>query len=186
LFILAGSVNRGFASPVLVPIVLAISLQLAGRPVYFPMRFEAVLAGPVVLWLWKARGRFVLPLALVGAYVIAVGTFDHFRRPPDSYREAAMVLKRNMQPTDTIVATGYCYLESVVALDRPVIAWPAEQAIHPGWRATGGDVAALPKIPFIWVGERGAPELVRLRGVRSIEPLFMNERALIALTRPLH
>jgi len=171
---------------VLVPIVLAIAFQLAGRPVYFPMRFEAVLAGPLVLLLANARPRFVIPLTLIGAYVITAGAIDHYRRPPDPYREAALVLKRNAKPVDTIVATGYLYLETVVALERSVIAWPAEQALHPGWRATSGDLSELPKGTFLWIGERGAPELHRLRGVRSVQPLFTNERAMIALTRPLN
>jgi hypothetical protein len=171
---------------VVVPIVLAIAFQLAGRPVYFPMRFEAVIAGPLVLLLANARLRIVIPLTVIGAFVIAAGAIDHYRRPPDPYREAAMVLKRNAKPADTIVATGYLYLETVAALERPVIAWPAEQALHPGWRATGGNPAELPQGTFLWIGERGAPELVRLQGVRSVQPLFTNERAMIALTRPLH
>ncbi|MGZ5476427.1 MAG: hypothetical protein ACXW29_08895 [Thermoanaerobaculia bacterium] len=175
------------AAPVLVPIILAIAFQLAGRHIYFPMRFEAVLAGPIALWLWKARPRFAIPLALIGAYAITAGAFDHARRPTDPYREAAQILARSAKPDDTIVATGYLYLETAVAVNRPVIAWPKEQALHPGWRATvAANPADLPEQPFIWIGERGAPELSSLTGVRSIRPLFTNERTIVGLTRPLH
>ena len=168
------------------PIIAVIAFQLAGRPAYFPMRFEAVLAASVVLLLSRARPIYIALLSLIGAYVITIGAFDHYRRPPDPYRQAAMVLKANAKASDTIVATGYLYLESVVALGRPVIAWPREQALHPGWRAQGADPRNLPQGPFLWIGERGAPELDRMRGVRSVHPLFINERAIVALTRPLH
>ncbi len=172
---------------VIIPIILAIAFQLAGKHIYFPMRFEAVLAGPIALWLGSARPRFVIPLALIGGYVIVAGTFDHARRPPDPYREAAVILARSAKPDDTIVATGYLYLETAVALNRPVIAWPKEQALHPGWRATAAaNPKDLPREPFIWIGERGAPELSSLTGVRSVRPLFTNERTIIGLTRPLH
>lgn len=187
LLFIAAEWKLASAAPVFVPIILAIVFQLAGRHVYFPMRFEAVLAGPIALWLWRARPRFAIPLALIGAYVIASGTFDHARRPPDPYREAALIVARSVKPTETIVATGYLYLETVVALDRDVIAWPKEQALHPGWRATvTPNPAELPKGPFIWIGERGAPELRSLTGVRSVRPLFTNQRTIIGLTRPLH
>jgi hypothetical protein len=186
LFAIARPVNAWSHLWVAAPILAALALHIAGRPVYFPMRFEAVLAGAVVLVPWRARRGYVAALAVIGAYVTVAGTIDHYRRPPDPYRQAAMALAQNVKPSDTIVATGYLYLETVMALDRAVVAWPKEQALHPGWRATGGATSELPKGEFVWIGERSAPELVRLREVRLLQPLFMNERAVVALTRPLH
>ena len=200
LIVLIAAVSRSmrFAPAVLIPLALVFVFHIAGRPVYFPMRFEAVIAGPLMLWaghslsLWQPswRSTLAIPLMLIGLLSIVIGVVDHRRRPLDPYREAALVLQRNAagQP---VVATGYCYLEAAVALDRAVIAWPAEQALHPGWRATvSPDPRALPRESFLWIGERYAPELNLLRGVKTVRPLFWNERALVAhatnLTGPVH
>ena len=200
LIVLIAAVSRSmrFAPPVLIPLALVFLFHLAGRPVYFPMRFEAVIAGPLMIWaghslsIWAASWRttFAVPLLLIGFLSIAIGVIDHKRRPLDPYREAALVLQRNAT-SEPVVATGYCYLEAATVLDRPVIAWPAEQAVHPGWRATAApDSRALPRTPFFWIGERYGPELSALRGVKTVRPLFWNERALVAhatnLTAPVH
>ncbi|HSP16169.1 MAG TPA: hypothetical protein VLV78_15590 [Thermoanaerobaculia bacterium] len=184
------------AIAVLLPLGLVTAFHLAGRPVYFPMRFEAVIAGPLALWLgrslcqWPRHARQLIAagLLLMGSLTISLAIADHLGRPLDAYREAALGLRGT---SETVVATGYLYLETVVALNRPVIAWPAEQAQHPGWRATlPPDPHALPPGPFLWVGERYAPELRVLREARSLRPLFWNERALVArapgLTPPVH
>ena len=196
--IVALSRSWRFAPAVLVPLALVVLFHIAGRPVYFPMRFEAVVAGPLMLWLGHSLSRwplpwlrtFSIPIAIIGAVSIAIGIIDHERRPLDPYRVAALALQRSAG-SDPIVATGYCYLEAVTALNRPVIAWPAEQAQHPGWRATSRpDPHALPDVPFLWIGERYAPEMTILRGVKNVRPLFWNERALVAhatdLTPPVH
>jgi hypothetical protein len=200
LVVLIAAVSRSmrFAPAVLVPLALVALFHLAGRPVYFPMRFEAVIAGPLTLWLgdslnaWTISWRrtFAIPLAIIGAISIAIGVIDHERRPLDPYRQAALALQ-HQATTKPVVATGYCYLEAVIALNRPVMAWPAEQAQHPGWRATTPPApSALPSVPFLWFGERFAPELTLLRGVKAVRPLFWNERALVAdardLTSPVH
>ncbi len=180
------------AAAVVVPLVLVVAFHVAGRPVYFPMRFESVIAGPLVLWLGSAQGRVrqfaAVLLIAIGAMAVSLGGVDHLGRPLDPYREAALMLRGTREP---VVATGYLYLETVVALNRPVIAWPAEQAQHPGWRSTARpDPHALPPAPFLWIGERFAPELAALREVKALQPLFVNERALVArtgsLTPPVH
>ncbi len=199
LLIVALSRSTRFALAVLVPLAFVFAFHVAGRPVYFPMRFEAVIAGPMMLWLgeslcaWRLpwRRAIAIPLAILGAVSITMGVIDHERRPMDPYREAARALRQHVTPDQPIVATGYLYLETVTALDRPVIAWPAEQAQHPGWRATTRpDPTALPAVPFVWIGERSAPELPVLRGVKVLRPRFWNERALVAeatnLTPPVH
>ena len=201
LVVLVVAVSRSarFAAAVLVPLALVFAFHVAGRPVYFPMRFDAVIAGPLMLWLGDSLGAWQLPwrralagsLAVIGAIAIVIGVVDHERRPMDPYRQAALALRQHTKAGDTVVATGYLYLETVTALDRPVIAWPAEQAQHPGWRATTHpDPASLPTVPFVWIGERYAPEITTLRGVKALRPLFWNERALVAqasnLTAPVH
>jgi hypothetical protein len=200
LIVLIAALSRSmrFAPAVLVPLTLVVAFHVIGRPVYFPMRFEAVIAGPLMLWLGHSlcvcpmswRRTFAIPLAIIGAVSITIGVIDHARRPLDPFRQAALAV-REKAPAEPVVATGYCYLETVIALDRPVIAWPAEQAQHPGWRATNPpDPRGLPSYPFVWIGERYAPEISVLREVKALSPLFWNDRALVAhatnLTAPVH
>jgi hypothetical protein len=187
--VIALSRSTRFAAAVIVTLILVIAFHLAGRPVYFPMRFESVIAGPLVLWLGESLCGWALPwrrllagtLLLIGAISIAIGVDSHRRRALDPYREAALMLRRHVQPDERVVATGYLYLEAAVALNRPVLAWPPEQADHPGWRAVARpDARALPHGPFIWIGESAGPELTFLRGLRPFQALFTNERATIA------
>ena len=187
--VIALSRSTRFAAAVIVPLALVIAFHLAGRPVYFPMRFESVIAGPLVLLLGESLCAWALPwrrllagtLLVIGAISIAIGVDSHRRRAPDPYREAALMLRRHVQPDERVVATGYLYLEAAVALNRPVLAWPPEQADHPGWRAVARpDVHALPPGPFIWIGESAGQELSLLQGVRPVQPLFSNDRATIA------
>jgi hypothetical protein len=188
-----------FAPAVLVPLILVFAFHLAGRPVYFPMRFEAVIAGPLALWVASSlvamrslsRSAIAGSLVILGLGTTIVATMSHRIRPPDPYRAAATALRAHAERQPQIVATGFCYLETVVALDRPVIAWPAEQAEHPGWRAQpAGDARELPAGGFLWIGERQAAELAALREARRVQPLFLNERAAVVrvgdLTAPLH
>jgi hypothetical protein len=173
------------AAAVIVPIVLVSLFFVVGRPIYFPMRFESVIAGPLVLWIGASMGRWrgyaYAALAVIGAGVIFQGVLDHWDRPVDAYREAAQLLMRNAAPQDVVVATGYMYLETTVALRRRVIGYPADQAMHPGWRSlTPADPRQLPRGTFLWVGEKGAPELGGIRGVRRVRMLFENGRAIVA------
>jgi hypothetical protein len=186
--VIALSRSTRFAAAVIVPLTLVIAVHLAGRPVYFPMRFESVIAGPLVLWLGESLCAWALPwrrllagtLLVIGAISIAIGVDSHRRRALDPYREAALMLRRHVKPDERVVATGYLYLEAAVALNRPVLAWPPEQADHPGWRAVARpDAHALPPGPFIWIGESAGQELSLLQGVRLVQPLFSNDRATI-------
>ncbi len=179
-----------FAPMVLIPVVLACAAALVGRTVYVPMRFESVLAGPLVLWLaaslprWRREVRYALIAILAGCGVvtIAMGIADHARRPVDPYREAALVLRRNLGARERVVASGYLYLEAVHQLgEQRVVAWPAEQGRHPGWRVKG-PLPEAPDGPFLWIGERAAPELAAIRP-RGAQVLYANERALILRVR---
>jgi hypothetical protein len=163
--------NR-FAIITLVPLALALVMS-----VYVPMRFDAVIAAPLALWIASPRRKW-LPASAIAACAIwtAIGVADHLRRPPDPYREAARFVEAHAG-SNPVVASGYLYLETVVL--RPATALPPEQALHPGWRATANAGVSLPEGPFWWVGERGAPELELIRRARAVRPLFVNSRAAV-------
>jgi hypothetical protein len=183
-FALSVRVNR-YMAMVFVPLVIAIGLR-----VYVPMRFEAVLAVPLVLWVAESlrRNRFRLALmtALIGiaATWSALGIIDHAHRPPDPYRQAAVWVAGSIPASQTVVASGYCYLETLMNGHTNVAAFPPEQGEHPGWRALPRLEVPAPPGAFYWIGERGAPELgILLRQRRVIKPLFVNDRAMVALVR---
>ena len=177
-------VNR-YALMVLIPLLLAIALR-----VYVPLRFEAVIAAPLALWLAESlkqnRFRVALIAALIGVCLVwtTLGIFDHAYRPPDSYRQAAAWVANNIPANETVLATGYLYLETMMNGHARVAAFPPEQGMHPGWRALPPAGLHSPAGAFFWIGERRAPELgVLRRDRRIIEPLFINDRAMVALVR---
>lgn len=188
--LVAGARSAAFLPLVVAPILLAIAFAVAGRTAYFPLRFESVLAVPLVLWLgtslvrWAPAPRIAMLLLLCGcgAAAIAHGALDHARRPLDSYRQAALILKRSLR-SERVVASGFLYLEAAHAVGaQRVIAYPAEQGRHPGWRVMHPTNEPLPQGEFVWIGERAAPELSSLRGRRA-NVLFANDRALILRVR---
>jgi len=176
--------NR-FTTMTVVPIACVIVLMIAGRSVYLPMRFESVIAPPLVLAIatslqsWKPAIRRAMATALIATSVIicVLATFDHAQRPVDDYRAAALWSARLKGP---LVASGYCYLETIVNGRPDAIAFPPEQAEHPGWRAEPRPGSMPPVLPFYWIGERGAPELSILRRTRRVQPIYANARALVA------
>jgi hypothetical protein len=182
--VLSVRLNR-YLFMVLVPLILAIALR-----VYVPMRFEAVIAAPLALWLAESlrqnRFRLHLTTALIaiGAIWSALGIIDHAHRPPDPYRQAALWVAGNIPSDKTVVASGYCYLETVMNGHARVAAFPPEQAAHPGWRALPRSGVPSPPGAFFWTGERNAPELaILMHEHRIIKPLFINDRAMVALVR---
>jgi hypothetical protein len=183
-FAISIRINR-YALMVIIPLLLAIALR-----VYVPMRFEAIIATPLVLWLAESlktnRFRVSLTAALVAVCGVwtTLGIVDHAIRPPDAYRSAATWVVSNMPVNETVLASGYCYLETMMNGHTRVNAFPPEQAIHPGWRALPDAGVHSPPGAFFWTGERRAPELrVFRRDRRIIEPLFINDRAMVALVR---
>jgi hypothetical protein len=183
-FAMSIRVNR-YAVMVLVPLLLAIALR-----VYVPMRFEAVIAAPLALWIGESlkqnRFRLALTTAIVAVCAIwtTLGILDHANRPLDPYRQAATWVATHIPANETVLASGYCYLETVMNGHARVAAFPPEQAIHPGWRALPRAGLRAPAGAFFWIGERAAPELgVFQRDRRIIEPLFINDRAMVALVR---
>jgi len=170
---------------VLVPLILAIGLR-----VYVPMRFEAVIAAPLVLWLAESlrHNRFrialITVLTTIGILWTALGIIDHTNRPPEPYRQAANWIVANIPENEIVVASGYCYLETLMNGHARVAALPPEQAEHPGWRAQPRTGVPIPSGAFYWTGERGAPEFgILIREHRKIQPLFINDRAMVALVR---
>ena len=189
--------SERFGPSVLVPLLIALASMFTPRHVYFPMRFESVIAGGLALWLasslhvWQRPARLVLVsiLMIAGALASYIGIADHLRRPLDSYREAALFAARQ-NPALPIVASGYCYLETISIVDnRPVIAWPPDQALHPGWRPrhTAAELDAagrmMPKGMFIYVAERRTIEFHRLVEARPMQPLYYNDAAIVSVTR---
>jgi hypothetical protein len=167
-------VNR-FTAMTLLPLGLALALRI-----YFPFRFEAVIAAPLVLWLGTSARRALVPaLVAVGLAICALGIVDHLQRPIDDYRDAALHLRAIAKPGETVVASGYLYLEAVSAIGDRVQAFPREQALHPGWRAVAPPGSTAPSGAFLWIGERLAPELVLIRNVRRVTPIYGNDRAVI-------
>jgi len=161
--------NR-YAAMTLVPLAIALALRI-----YFPLRFEAVIAAPLVLWLAvSARRILIAPLIAAGILICAFGIVDHAQRPLDDYRAAAEFVRAAPSP---VIASGYLYLETVML--RPATAFPAEQALHPGWRVAAKSGSELPPGPFIWIGERLAPELPLIQRSRRITPLYVNGHAAV-------
>jgi hypothetical protein len=182
----ARDVRNRFAPMTLVPVVAVAAFLLAGRPVYVPLRFESVIAPPLVLWIataveaWTPRLRRLLVTALVVACtaVTFLGIADHARRPRDPYADAASRID------GPAIASGYLFLE-VAARRDDVQSFPREQGMHPGWRsalAAGALRRELASLPdrFVWIGERQAPELAILRERYNARPLFMNGSAIMA------
>jgi hypothetical protein len=170
LLAVAGYRLNRYAAMTLIPLALALALRI-----YFPMRFESVIAVPFALWISVSAHKKLIPLLIaVGVAICAVGIVDHARRPIDDYRDAALHLRGVQGP---VVASGYLYLETIMV--RPAIAFPPEQALHPGWRAMPAPGSEVPTGTFLWIGERGAPELAIIRRSRKTTPLYVNENAAI-------
>ncbi len=168
-----GRSGRRYTLMTLVPLALALALG-----VYVPMRFESVVAAPLALWLASSGRRvFLIPLIAAFALWTTLGIFEHAQRPPDDYRAAATWLAQNVPAGETVVASGYLYLETVA--QRPAIAFPPEQAQHPGWRAQARSGSGLPAGAFLWIGERAAPELQLIRRTRRVTPIYMSSRAAV-------
>jgi hypothetical protein len=179
--------HRGaYLAAVLVPLVLAIVLR-----VYVPLRFESVIAAPLALWIAESlraqrgalREAFATFLLGVAAIWSVLGIIDHASRPPDDYRSAAVWLARNAPRQERVVASGYLYLETIMNGCPDALAFPAEQAIHPGWRAFARSTEPAPQAPFVWIGEQRASELVIAGRKHRIEPLYANVRAMVARIR---
>ncbi|MHB0968992.1 MAG: hypothetical protein ACYC7A_14700 [Thermoanaerobaculia bacterium] len=166
--------TRRFAILWLVPLAAAIVLS-AIRPVYFALRFESVTAVAFVLWL--AFGIYRLPRALraavfavmvvIGAVVAYSAIVEHARGVIDPHREAAQFARLRTDARRPVVVSGLAYLETLGQRggrwQPPVVAFPAAQAEHPGWRAEASEddlrrEGARLGDEFTWIGEIGSLE----------------------------
>lgn len=190
---------RRWAVMTLVPVALAMAFGAAGMNVYFPVRFEAVLAGPFACWLafslFAVRRRWLrasLMLVLVALGLIAsyIGVMTALARRPDRWRQAATFVRRAVPDSIPIVASGYAYLEVMAQSDD---AWhprlrgfPSSIEEHPGWvdaapeRDLARAAAALPPPPFVWVAERGAPAHRILAARYVLRPLMVGKGMIVA------
>jgi hypothetical protein len=171
-----------FASYVLVPVAMVLLFSAFGLAVYFPARFESVLAFPLMLWLssslvsWSRPVRFAIAAALlsIGAMVVAGGAAEHLRRPIDGCLAGASFIRDHVTAPTPVVASSYCYLYATSLLGSRVEAFPREQALHPGWwrpmeaAEESAALRGLPRGEFVWLGEAVLPERQLLMRNRSI------------------
>lgn len=188
---------RILAAITLCPVIVLLLLSALRGTVYFPFRFESVLAVPFTLWfavaLERSPRRFrslVLGVVLViASFVSYSAILESARRPPDPFRQAAIFARERVPSTATIVATGPSYLE-LTCHRKPswsprLAAWPRAQAEHPGWRPfvlnsdLRKELTALPR-DFFWVGETVSEEYRVLTQVAQMEPRFVNGPLMVA------
>jgi hypothetical protein len=125
---------------------------------------------------WPRNVRIALGTALmtIGAFVITAAAVDYTHRPLEGCFAAARFIRTNVEPELPVVASQYCYLYAVSELGERVSAFPADQALHPGWwrPLTAGEVPEalrqLPRGEFVWLGQV-APEMNVLMRNRRIE-----------------
>jgi hypothetical protein len=168
-----------FAPYVLLPMAAVLALLPFRRGIYFPMRFESILAVPLLLWAavslqrWSREARLALAagLLVIGGVVVVRGALDHAARPIDACSNGALFVREHVPLTMPVVASGYCYLYAESLLGGRVVAFPPAQALHPGWwlPPSAGElpaaVAALPRGEFVWLGQT-TPEMAALLHAR--------------------
>jgi hypothetical protein len=189
-----------FALYVLIPVSMVLLFDAFGRAVYFPARFESVLAFPLMLWLgfslinWARPARFAIAAALlsIGAVVVAGGAAEHLRRPLDGCMTGAVFIRDHVAPPTPVVASSYCYLYAASLLGSRVDALPREQALHPGWwrpMQAAEEPAALRDLPrgeFVWLGEAILPERQLLMRNRAIlGAVHMDDGTLLLRVGPI-
>jgi hypothetical protein len=183
----------------LVPVALAVAFGALGWNVYFPVRFEAVVAAPLVCWLAVSllgiprKGiRAALTILLLSGGLVSsyLGIMTSLSKRPDPWREAASFVHRTIPESIPVVASGYAYLEVLAQRDAawkpPVHGFPRRIEEHPGWTAPASDadatsaLATLPPLPFVWVGERSSVEHRALVRAYRLRPLLAGRGILVA------
>jgi hypothetical protein len=183
-----------FAVMTLLPAVVVSIAVMSGRRIYFPVRFESVIAVPLLLWLATAvqthtrtaRRLLVAAMVVIGLTVAFHSAAQYNDDQIDPFRSAALAAKEHLAPDTPIVASGYLYLETISARtpawNPPVAAFPHEQAAHPGWRAQVApetlraerDLLLARTRTVVWIGESSAPELQTLAEVCEGHLLYNN------------
>lgn len=191
-----------FAPYVLVPLALTLVFALAGRRIYFPLRFEIVIAAPLTLWIaaslerWSRHVRIALATLLMtlGAGVAGQAFLNNLHLPADACVDGALFVRDHVPPGTPVVASAYCYLFAESTLGPRVQAFPAEQGLHPGWwrpirpEEEAAAVRRLPRGEFVWLGQV-APEMqviLRHRRIESAVELDGHTRLLRVAPDTLH
>lgn len=181
-----------FAVITVIPWLISMALALLGRPSYFPMRFESVVAVPLALW-WgeslltlprRARSVVLMVLLVLGLYVANRAVFEHASRRPDDFRLAARAARAAVPSNALVIASGFAFLETSAQIDaswQPQLqAFPREQAVHPGWRAPipaaqiPGQIDAVLRdaTEFFWIADSSSGELEVLSRRATLTPVF--------------
>lgn len=184
----------------LVPAAAAVTLVAAGVPAYFPMRFESVIAVPFVIWLATAastlprvpRRAAVATLLVLALYTNGSMLRAFAERDDDPYRNMANIVRRSIPAASTLAVSGLSYLEIAIQRDgewRPaLIALPAAQATHPGWREQASaetlrrEVGELAKNhpTLFWVGEVPSAEARAVSARFEVHPILRRGPLLFA------
>jgi uncharacterized membrane protein len=196
--VVRSDIGRRFLATILVPMAAMMVLAFGGMYVYFPMRFETVLAIPVACFL--AAGLAATPRTLSSvlfATMVALSLFFavvtihyHGTRPPDPFQNMAGFIRAKVPETIPVVASGPMYLELLVSREQPgtLIALPSRDAAHPGWHEPRPDaeirrelLTITARAPhFVWTGPAGSPEFSAIRSLPGARPLF-RDRGLYAI-----
>jgi hypothetical protein len=111
----------------------------------------------------------------------------------DPYRDVARFARTAIPRDAAVVTSGLVHLEVLSQFDRewrpPLQSLPAEQAMHPGWRARAAagalasEVAALARVRerFFWIGEAGSPELHQLERLYLLRPVYRSGDVVVAV-----
>ncbi|MEO8034699.1 MAG: hypothetical protein ABI837_09720, partial [Acidobacteriota bacterium] len=196
LLVVAGARSFRFGGAFLIPAAAAIVFTLSGRVVYFPMRFESVVAAPLALWLassleeWSLAWRrfLVVSLVVIGGAVVVSGTLDELRQPLEPCTAAALFLQKKLPVPWPVVATGFCYVPVSIYGGPHVSAFPREQEQHPGWvapatkEALRSDSRMLPD-EFLWVGPQVSLEGAVLTERFAARSIFRDRYIVVALMR---
>jgi hypothetical protein len=150
---------RLFLVILVVPIVGAIALAVAGFTAYFPVRFESLLVAPAALWIATAAGARWSAAAFAIGLVASIDLLLTPLPAPAPQHAIAVAIATHTAPAIPIAASRLVFLE-LTAL-RPSVAFPRVYAVAPFAIATDADVALdMPSLPLpcVWGGASESPE----------------------------
>jgi len=148
---------------IIVAILSAIGVAAAGMTAYFPIRFESILAAPIVLWLATTLDYRLVAVAVIVAFLASADLDRTPAPPPTPARQVAREIARHTSAATPVIGSGVVYLE-LFGLRSDVIAFPSEYDVTPFARTTDTDVrrdvSGLDglRAPFVWGGNAYSPE----------------------------
>jgi hypothetical protein len=193
---------RFFAAMTLAPVLSLAAIALVKEAVYFPVRFESVLAVPFALMLAcsvaalsrRVRLATIAVIIVLSISVIWMSLMAQLRTGPSATRMVAAAARGGLGNDAVVVASGSAWLELVSQVDSTwtprIVSFPSEQSLHPGWRAvTTKDeldaerenlLAALPG-HLIFVGDSFSGEFRSLTEKCAHRPLYGAGRIVMTL-----